>query len=82
MYKTYIKLASADNIKDFVSGVKNFELDIDLRTGAQTVDGKSYLGICTLDLNRPIEVNIISKKDDDLTRFIKFITEKSYLFLD
>lgn len=61
-----IKLSLAENVKTFVNIVNRHPYDIDLREGRHVVDGKSILGIFSLDLSKPITLEIYSDNCDDL----------------
>ena len=45
-----IKLSLAENVKTFVNIANRYPYDIDLRVGRHVVDGKSILGIFTLEV--------------------------------
>lgn len=49
-----------DRVKKFVSIVNRYPYDIDLRSGRYVVDAKSILGIFSIDLSRPIRMDIYS----------------------
>ena len=51
-----IKLSLAENVKTFVNIANRHPYDIDLRAGRHVVDAKSILGIFSLDLSKPLEV--------------------------
>ena len=55
-----------DNVKNFVSLVNRYPHDMDLRSGRYVVDAKSILGIFSIDLSRPIRMDIYSDDCDDL----------------
>ncbi len=61
MQKVEIKLSLAENVKTFVNIVNHFDFDMDLRSGRHVVDAKSILGIFSLDLSKPITLEV----DDD-----------------
>ncbi len=65
MHTLTIKLDSIDRVKDFVRIITGFDNDFDLRSGRYTVDAKSILGIFSLDLSRPIELDIYGSDDLD-----------------
>lgn len=57
--KTYkIQLASVSDVKTFVEAVASFDCDIDLISGRYIVDAKSIMGIFSLELSKPITVNV------------------------
>ena len=58
----YIKLDSVEKVKEFVNSVQSCEGEIDLISGRYEVDGKSLLGVFSLDLTKPILVRV--QKDD------------------
>lgn len=58
MAKFKILLDSIDKVRDFVNTVKNVESDIDLTNGRCIVDGKSFLGIASMDLSKEITMTI------------------------
>ena len=60
-----IKLNSIDKVKEFVRVITAFDNDFDLRSGRYTVDAKSILGIFSLDLSKPIELDIYGKENLD-----------------
>ncbi len=66
-----IKLSLAENVKQFVNIVSRYDYDIDLRSGRHVVDAKSLLGIFSLDLSRPITMEIYADNCDDLLAEIK-----------
>ncbi len=66
-----IKLSLAENVKNFVNIVSKYPYEIDLRSGRHVVDAKSILGIFSLDLGKPITVEIYSDDCDDLLEEIK-----------
>jgi len=71
-----IKLQMAENVKKFVNIVSKYPYEIDLRSGRHVVDAKSILGIFSLDLNKPITMEIYSDDCDDLINELKeFIVE-------
>lgn len=51
-----IKLDTFDKIKKFVNVVQKFESDIDLESGRYVINGKSVMGIFSLDLSKPLNV--------------------------
>ena len=55
-----------DNVKNFVSLVNRYPYDMDLRSGRYVVDAKSILGIFSIDLSRPIRMDIYSDDWEDL----------------
>ena len=55
-----------DHVKNFVSLVNRYPYDMDLRSGRYVVDAKSILGIFSIDLSRPIRMDIYSDDCADL----------------
>ena len=60
-----------DHVKNFVSLVNRYPYDMDLRSGRYVVDAKSILGIFSLDLSKPISMEIYADSCDDLMEDIK-----------
>lgn len=59
MNKTYtILLNSINKVKDFANMINRFECDADLASGRYIIDAKSIMGIFSLDLSKPINLNI------------------------
>lgn len=75
--KTFnILLKSINDVKDFVNIVNKYDFDVDLTSGRYIVDAKSIMGIFSLDLSKPIKVEVHSDNADDFINEIKaFIVE-------
>ncbi len=63
-----IKLSFAEEVKAFVNIVSRYPFDMDLRAGRHVVDAKSILGIFSLDLSKPISLEVYSDNCDDLLK--------------
>ncbi|MBR5009951.1 MAG: HPr family phosphocarrier protein [Clostridia bacterium] len=66
-----IKLSLLENAKLFADIASRYPFDVDLRVGRYVVDGKSVLGVCSLDMSKPITVEIYS---DDCDKFLDEIS--------
>ena len=77
MKKVTICLNSIDKVKAFVNEVTKFDTDFDLVSGRYVIDAKSIMGIFSLDLSKPIDLNIHSEDNiEAILEAIKpFITE-------
>jgi len=60
-----ISLNSIDKVKSFVNEITKFESDFDLVSGRYVIDAKSIMGIFSLDLSKPIDLNIHSETEVD-----------------
>ena len=69
--KTFnILLSSINDVKEFVNIVSGYEFDVDLTSGRYVVDAKSIMGIFSLDLSKPIKVDIRSEQES-VEEFVK-----------
>lgn len=67
---------SINDVKDFVNSVSKYDFDVDLTSGRYVVDAKSIMGIFSLDLSKPIKVEVHSDSCDAFLNEIKrFIVE-------
>ena len=64
-YETKIQLNAINDVKEFVNTVMRFNYDIDLVSGRYAIDAKSIMGIFSLDLSKPIDLNIHAENDVD-----------------
>ena len=71
MKSTSIKLSLTEDIKNQVRITSKYPYDIDLKSGRYLIDGKSILGIFSLDLKNAIQVDIHSDDCDDLLEELK-----------
>ena len=71
-----IKLSFAEEVKTFVNTVNRYPYEADLRAGRHVVDAKSILGIFSLDLSKPIMLDIYDDACDDLIADIQPFTVK------
>ena len=71
-----ISLNSIEKVKSFVNEITKFECDFDLISGRYTIDAKSLMGIFSLDLSKPITLNIHAE-DDNLSEVLE--TLKPYI---
>lgn len=65
-----IMLKSINEVKDFVNLVNRYDFDVDLASGRYIVDAKSIMGIFSLDLSKPIRVEV---HGDDCGKFCEEI---------
>ena len=75
MCKTTVMLATINDVKNFVSVVSKCDYDVDLISGRYAVDAKSIMGIFSLDLSKPIDLNIHAEGDaEDVMKVLKNYT--------
>ena len=72
MTKINIKLETLKEIENFINIAKKYDFDIDFISGKYVIDGKSLMGILSLDLSKPVEIHIHS---DNAQKFIYEIKE-------
>lgn len=60
-----IHLGSIDKVKSFVNDITKFDSDFDLISGRYVIDAKSIMGIFSLDLSKPIDLNIHGENEID-----------------
>ena len=58
MKSVSISLNSIDKVKAFVNDISKYDFDFDLVSGRYVIDAKSIMGIFSLDLSKPIDLNI------------------------
>ena len=56
MKSIYIKLTTVDDVYTLVKSLLAFDGEVDLVSGRYTVDGRSLLGIFSLDLTKPVQL--------------------------
>ena len=59
-----ISLNSIDKVKNFVNLINRYDNDFDLVSGRYVIDAKSIMGIFSLDLSKPIALNIYAEDAD------------------
>ena len=72
-----ISLNSIDKVKAFVNEVTKYDAEFDLVSGRYVIDTKSIMGIFSLDLSKPIDLNIHSENniDEILAKLDEFIVK-------
>lgn len=75
-----IKLVTIADVRDFVAINVGTNVDVTLISGRYAVDGKSILGIFSLDLVNPISIDISSDSESDINNYLdsisRFIVEE------
>jgi len=66
-----ISLNSIDKVKSFVNDVTKFDTDFDLVSGRYVIDAKSIMGIFSLDLSKPIDLNI--HNEDSVNKIVEVL---------
>lgn len=77
MKEATILLQSIEDVKEFNRIVAVYDGDVDLVSGRYVIDAKSIMGIFSLDLSKPIDLNIHSENDIDeiLAKLDEFIVK-------
>ena len=71
-----IKLKEINDVYKLVNILVGFDGDVDLESGRYKVDGKSILGIFSLDLRQPIKLTYTAENERVLLEQLKpFIVE-------
>ena len=71
MTTVQISLNSIEKVKSFVNDVTRFDSDFDLVSGRYVIDAKSIMGIFSLDLSKPISLNIHADDDAAILEVLK-----------
>ena len=77
MKSVYIKLNEINDVYALVNTLVSYDGEVDLESGRYKVDGKSLLGIFSLDLRKPVKLTFHdSEKAEALMNSLKcFIVE-------
>jgi len=75
MLAVKVSLNSIDKVKSFVNDISGFNAEFDLVSGRYVIDAKSIMGIFSLDISKPINLNIHT--DDNVDEIMAAI--KPYL---
>lgn len=65
MKSANIFLGTINDAKEFVSIASRYDFEIDLVCGRYAVDAKSLMGIFSLELTRPLQVNVQTDEPGD-----------------
>lgn len=71
MTTVQISLNSIEKVKSFVNDIARFDSDFDLVSGRYVIDAKSIMGIFSLDLSKPISLNIHADNDSEILETLK-----------
>lgn len=76
MKSFYIKLREINDVYALVNTLVAYEGEVDLESGRYKVDGKSLLGIFSLDLRKPVKLTYHNDNADQLIEALqRFIVD-------
>ena len=70
-----IMLDSINKVKAFVNVVATCDYDVDLTSGRYVVDAKSIMGIFSLDLSKPIKLDVHGDDETFEAKIKEFIAD-------
>lgn len=76
MITVKILIDSVEKVKEFTSIVNQEEVDCEIIEGIHIIDARSIMGIFSIDLSKPLQLNIHSDNTDVLDKIKKFIVEE------
>ena len=78
MTSVKVSLSSIDKVKAFVNDISGFPADFDLVAGRYVIDAKSIMGIFSLDISKPIDLNIYAEDnmDEIMTALKPYLVEE------
>jgi len=76
MRTVYVKFSAVMDVKRFVESISSLEGDFDLIDGRYVVDARSLMGICGMDLSKPIKLRIQKDSDKAMQAIERFIAER------
>ena len=76
MQTAYIRLSTIQDIRRFVETVSMTEVEVDLSSDRYVVDGKSIMGIFSLDLLNPIKMIVHSDDCPELMQKLEHFMVK------
>ena len=65
-----ISLNSIDKVKTFVNVINRFDAEFDLVSGRYVIDAKSIMGIFSLDISKPIDLNNLDEIMEQLQPYL------------
>ena len=69
--KTFlVSLNAIDKVKRFVNVTSSFVNDFDLVSGRYVIDGKSIMGIFSLDLTKNIDLIVHYEDETEITKIV------------
>lgn len=77
MISVKIRIDSVDKVKKFSSIISKENIDCELVEGVHILDAKSIMGIFSLDLTKPIQLNIHSDDNEILNKLKAFLVDES-----
>ena len=77
MKSVYIKLITIEDVYTLVKILMTFDSEVDLESGRYKVDGRSLLGIFSLDLTKPVKLifHDENKADELFARLNQYVVE-------
>lgn len=75
MITVKIRIDSVDKVKKFSSIITKENVDCELIEGVHIIDARSIMGIFSMDLTKPIQLNIHSDNKEILKKLKEFIVE-------
>ena len=76
MRTVLVNINSIEKVKSFVNTVSTYDAEFDLISGRFIIDAKSIMGIFSLDLSKPLTLNIYNDDDNTILEQLKpFIVE-------
>lgn len=77
MYSTSIMLSSIEAVKKFVTLTNSYDFPINLTTDKYKIDAKSIMGVFSLDLSKPVDIEVESDHAEDfIEQLQQFKTDK------
>ena len=70
-----VLLNTIERVKKFASITNVFKCDIDVEQSKYKVDGKSLMGLFSLDLTEPVVVKITSDNEFETRKFVELMEE-------
>lgn len=71
-----VSINSIDKVKTFVHEINQYDAEFDLVSGRYVIDAKSIMAIFSLDISKPIDLNIYADGtllDEILTKLESYI---------
>jgi phosphotransferase system HPr-like phosphotransfer protein len=70
-----IRLNTIEKVKKFISVATLFDGDLVIESGKYVVDGKSIMGILSLDLNKDLILKVFENVDGETEKLINKLKE-------